>query len=82
MDKNDRSRSFEKREAWERALYTPSSIAIVWASRDPKKWGFHILFNTRRIPKKDVLVKVKYHSRTTTKPQRAQRSASILKTKH
>lgn len=48
MSKDDHSRSFEKREAWEKALYTPASIAIVGASRDPKKWGFHILFNTMK----------------------------------
>jgi acyl-CoA synthetase (NDP forming) len=29
-------------------LFHPQSIAIVGASRDPKKWGFHLLLNVTK----------------------------------
>jgi acyl-CoA synthetase (NDP forming) len=29
-------------------LFNPRSIAIVGASRDPKKWGFHLVLNTMK----------------------------------
>lgn len=34
-----------KSESWQKALFEPESVAIVGASKDPKKWGFHLLFN-------------------------------------
>jgi acyl-CoA synthetase (NDP forming) len=35
----------EQRNASLEPLFNPQSIAVVGASRDPKKWGFHILLN-------------------------------------
>ena len=32
-------------KAWYQPLFHPRSVALVGASRDPKKWGFNLLFN-------------------------------------
>jgi acetyltransferase len=33
-----------EKDFW-KALFSPQSVAVVGASRDPKKWGFNLLFN-------------------------------------
>jgi acyl-CoA synthetase (NDP forming) len=40
-DHHDRAKS----DSWERALFEPRSVAILGASKDPRKWGFNLLFN-------------------------------------
>jgi acyl-CoA synthetase (NDP forming) len=38
----------ERRQTPLEHLFNPQSIAIVGASRDPKKWGFHLLLNVMK----------------------------------
>ena len=45
MDKRNQSCSRVKTDSWQKALFEPRSIALIGASRDPKKWGFSLLFN-------------------------------------
>jgi acyl-CoA synthetase (NDP forming) len=45
MDKSNNSQGRVKTDSWQKALFEPRSIALVGASKDPKKWGFNLLFN-------------------------------------
>ncbi len=36
---------FRKKASFWKALFTPRSVALVGASKDPKKWGFNLLLN-------------------------------------
>ncbi len=45
MDKNNHSQRRVKTSHWQRALFEPQSVALIGASKDPKKWGFSLLFN-------------------------------------
>ncbi len=52
MNGNPASQSAKIRQGRKNAslepLFNPQSIAIVGASRDPKKWGFHLLLNVMK----------------------------------
>ena len=45
MDKNNHSHGRVKTDSWQKVLFEPRSIALIGASKDPKKWGFNLLFN-------------------------------------
>jgi len=45
MDKKNQSRSRVETGSWQKTLFEPRSLALIGASKDPKKWGFSLLFN-------------------------------------
>ncbi len=45
MDKNNHSHGRVKTDSWQKVIFEPRSIALIGASKDPKKWGFNLLFN-------------------------------------
>jgi acetyltransferase len=45
MGKRNLSPPSDRSVFWAKALFEPQSVALVGASKDPRKWGFHLLFN-------------------------------------
>jgi acyl-CoA synthetase (NDP forming) len=45
MGKRNASPPSDRTFFWAKALFEPQSVALVGASKDPKKWGFNLLFN-------------------------------------